>query len=1425
MTKSYLQLLFIGLIFFNIPTNIHAQVPSNDECADAISLTLGTQISGTNVGATASLTEVDAVTGLGILAVCNPPNGFGIENAVWYEFTVENEGNHTLSLTNTACALSYAVYPVGDISCDNIFQSTLNGDQAFCVALGPGSDSTVMVMEEGSYYLIIDGAGGVSCDFNLEVFEGPVCSPPDDVEAEAGSTSAELSWESEGFAFNIEWGATGFPQGVGTLLSTTDNPYNLEGLTPLTTYDFYVQADCGAEGISDWVGPFTFTTLQPAPVCGGQFYDVGGPDNPYPSDADEVYNICPDNAGEAVTVTFTFVDIESANSATSNGTGCWDYMSIYNGADTNSAFLGDFCNAPDATGSGLPLSAGDSFIADNPSGCLTFTFTSDGSVQNGGWAANVTCAEAESCPEPTDLTANNITDTSAAIGWNSGTILFDVEWGETGFAPGTGTMIPEVGNPANLTNLTPETTYDYYVCAICPDGMGGTTTSECVGPFTFTTTAPPCFAPSALFAEDITDSSAELSWNADTDNFNIEWGETGFAQGTGTGVNSINFPYNLSGLSPETSYDYYACTICDNGSEECTGPFTFITAAAPPSCTSGLFYDNGGSLNSYTPNSNDVTTICPDNLNEAITVTFTLVDIETSTGSGNQNGCWDYLSIYNGMSAFNPLQETACGELDGDGGTPSVAGSLLQAGDSFTSTHVSGCLTFVFTSDGSIQGAGWEATVTCAPAVECPDGLGLSTTSSPESGVGANDGSIDLSVNGEGTAPYTYAWSNSVIGQDVVNLAAGVYCVTVTDANGCTDSICENVTSACADDWEFDAIVEYESGGGMNDGSIDISISGGIPPYTYAWNTGATSQDLSGLSGGTYTVLVTDVTGCTQVYEIFIGTDCPEDFNIIGQVMDMEIGLMNGAIDITVNGGTPPYTYSWSNSANTEDISGLAPGDYSVVVTDAVGCNDAFVATIEAVCPYNLGITSEIIDESALGAGDGTIDITVNGGTPPYLYSWNIGENTQDISGLGAGSYCVIVFDSGGCTANLCFNIGEGCADELISNIEVTDETATGDNDGEIDIDVFGGNPIYTYIWDNGSTNADQLDLAAGTYCLTVTDGLGCMQATCVEVGTFCPQDFGITADITNESIMLSADGEIDITVNGGVPPYAYFWSNGQGTEDVIGLAPGEYCVRVTDAEACIDNVCFTIEEGCPPNFVTVVDIQDVSVSGLMDGSINQILVNGTPPYTFDWSTGEMTEDISGLGIGIYTVTIVDAEGCMEIAEYEIDPETCPELITGVDITQISTMGNNDGAIDLTTNAGAQPLTFQWSNGASTEDIDQLAADRYFITITDAAGCTTQTFFDLDEPVSINNIDALTNVQLLPNPAQDQTQLNLTFDRNVDVQISIINIVGQVLDQRTQHNISNTQFIFNLENYAEGVYFIRIEADGQQFTRKLMIND
>ncbi len=366
--------------------------PPNDDCVNAITLTPGTVTTGTNVSATVSQAELDTITGIGILAVCNPPNGFSIENGVWFTFTAANSGNHTIALTNVDCVQSMGVYPTSDIDCTDINNSVLDGPDANCIALGAGGDSTIVTLTAGDYYIVIDGAGGDACGFDLEVFEGPACVAPEGLAATPSieGTSADLSWLSNEANFNLEWGSTGFAQGSGTQVMVS-NPHNLTGLAPSTTYDYYIQADCGMNGLTQWIGPLTFTTAPAFPACGVDFYDIGGASGDYLNNANDTYTICPGTPGDLVAVEFTFVDIESAVSAGSDGTGCWDYISIYDGPDATFPSLGDFCNTPDASGTGMALAPGDNFTSTDPSGCLTFIFNSDASVVQGGWAANVLC--------------------------------------------------------------------------------------------------------------------------------------------------------------------------------------------------------------------------------------------------------------------------------------------------------------------------------------------------------------------------------------------------------------------------------------------------------------------------------------------------------------------------------------------------------------------------------------------------------------------------------------------------------------------------------------------------------------------------------------------------------------------------------------------------------------------------------------------------------------------------------------------------------------------------------------------------------------------------------------------------------------------------------------------------------------------------
>ncbi|MBY8963242.1 cadherin-like domain-containing protein, partial [Flavobacterium sp. D11R37] len=241
---------------------------------------------------------------------------------------------------------------------------------------------------------------------------------------------------------------------------------------------------------------------------------------------------------------------------------------------------------------------------------------------------------------------------------------------------------------------------------------------------------------------------------------------------------------------------------------------------------------------------------------------------------------------------------------------------------------------------------------------------------------GGNTGAINLTPTG-GTAPYTFDWGVGVTTEDRTGLSAGTYSVTITDANGCTGTVSATVTQPTA--LNASAVVDNNATCANNDGEATVSVTGGTAGYTYLWSNGAITASVTGLAAGTYSVTVTDANGCTATDSVTITAPPAPSVSVTSQVNVACNGGSNGSADITVTGGTAPYTFVWSNSAVTEDLTGLSAGTYTVTVTDANGCTGTASVTITE--PTVLSAAGVATNVSCNGGSNGTVDLTVTGGT------------------------------------------------------------------------------------------------------------------------------------------------------------------------------------------------------------------------------------------------------------------------------------------------------------------------------------------------------------------------------------------------------------------------------------------------------------
>lgn len=597
-------------------------------------------------------------------------------------------------------------------------------------------------------------------------------------------------------------------------------------------------------------------------------------------------------------------------------------------------------------------------------------------------------------------------------------------------------------------------------------------------------------------------------------------------------------------------------------------------------------------------------------------------------------------------------------------------------------------------------------------------------------------GKVVVSMSG-GNPPYNYSWSNLSTDTTTGGVIAGTYVVTVTDHNSCTVTASGTVNGPATPltrTFTTQQIACY----GQSTGSFNISASGGTPGYTYNWSPNSVSgNNPTGLAAGIYNFTITDTYGCTA-----IGTDTLRQpaaaLSAVTSHTDVTCnGANNGSITLTVSGGTTPYSFLGNPiTAGTTTLPNIGPNTYAGNVIDSLGCSVAVSETVSQ--PIALTASEQHTNVSCNGGSSGSINVTVNGGRPPYSYLWNDGTLTQNRTNIPAGTYSVVVTDSSSCTASVSTIITEPVA--LTISETHTNVLCNGAIDGVITITTTGGTPTNTFIWNDAITSQNRANLAAGSYSVTVTDNNLCTASVSAVITE--PTPLSITEIHTDILCNGAASGTITTIPAGGTPNYTYAWNDGNTNQNRTGLSGGNYTVTVSDNNSCTASVSATISE--PTLLTASTSHTDASCNGASDGTLTVTVGGGVQPYSFLGNSVSLgTNTVPGLPAGTYAGNLTDANGCsVALSETISEPPAPIMTVTAVDALC------NGGNGSVTANpSGAGPFTYTWSSGGANTQTITPPAGNYTVSATDAASCNQTASFTINEPLAIVVQETHVNVQ------------------------------------------------------------------------------
>ena len=593
---------------------------------------------------------------------------------------------------------------------------------------------------------------------------------------------------------------------------------------------------------------------------------------------------------------------------------------------------------------------------------------------------------------------------------------------------------------------------------------------------------------------------------------------------------------------------------------------------------------------------------------------------------------------------------------------------------------------------------------------------------------GLANGSIEIELLSENDASYEWKEFENT-NSTLDSIPSGIYFVTVT-ANDCPITKRIELTEDINNPLSVNPININAS---CNDigGEIDLNISGGIPPYAITWDDTPLNDSIrTGLSSGNYSFVVTDNIGCTASGDIYLGKEeLPQlSLNSIGNAA---CGETNGYIQL--DSLSSDYTFNWSHNELLDHhlAENLSSGLYSVYAVNATGCSTDTVSYYISSSNTDLKIQEvAVISASCNESADGSLEVNAVNGVPPYQYEWDDeDQQTGNIAqGLRPGTYTVRVTDATNCSRVKSLTLGQ-VNPVYISNISKNAPSCHDAMDGSIAITASGGKGNYSYEWSTGDTTSTISGLGSGEYLVTIYDNFVCSDQASITITA--PDTLSAEYLTEKPNCYATSDGQVTLSISGGIPPYTVEWEDGSTLKRRFDLASGNYEVFISDNNNCslIKNINVPAKDSVSLDY----EITSVSCNGGNDGSIRIKSISNANSPKVEWSNGQIGNTLRNVSAGFYEANVTDSYGCVTSFEFQVGSPD-PLQVVNETITDVLCKNGFNGSIAFDVIGGNGNYKFNWDDGPRTKNRFNLTAGNYKVTVSDDLNCTIERQFSISEP-------------------------------------------------------------------------------------------